>query len=360
MRRLIFTVILVSWALRARAVAQTVSHTNSASAATEQTELRKKAEEATKRWLRVHPQITVYGKVVDQNNAVVPGAEVDISWREPTLDLDLKVRSEKCNADDEGAFACPIAKGTLPIIRNIKKDGYEFLSHQNPTVILPMEEQGKMLAATSREKPIILVMRKKGEATFLLNKEGQLIRVSSAETKKATLDVLKQKGEDLSAALRHSDLSVEVAYSQTGHKWAVTYAATNGTDGLVVSNDLLYEAPQEGYRGEVVLNGPPWPRYLYLRNRSPAVYSRIALEHFAWKETETNQGFRINYKAWINPYGLRNLEYESDLGEQWQLRKQLEREARADLIQNKRPEKPDFPKLVKEAKEKAEKDKGKP
>jgi hypothetical protein len=72
------------------------------------------------------------------------------------------------------------------------------------------------------------------------------------------------------------------------------------------------------------------------------------------------QGFRISYKAWINPYGSRNLEYESDLAGQWRLRKQLEREAKTNLLQNKRPSKPDLPKLVKEAKEKAEKGKNRP
>ncbi|MGD9873840.1 MAG: hypothetical protein AB7T27_06175 [Kiritimatiellia bacterium] len=360
MRRVIFTVILVSWALSDMVAAQTASQTNPAFAAAEQTQLRKKAEEATKHWLKVHLPITIFGKIVDQNNVVVPGAEVDISWREPTLDLDLKVRSKLCSSDDEGIFACPISKGTMPIIRNIKKDGYEFVFRQNPTVMLPMDEQGKILAETSREKPIILRMRKKGGATFLLNKEGQLIRVSSAETQRATLDVLKQRGKELPCALRYSDLAVEVAHSQVDHKWRVTYSATNGTDGLVASNDLLYESPQEGYQKKVVLNGPPWPRYLYLRSRLLAIYSRIDLEHSIWKESETNQGFRIRYNAWINPYGSRNLEYESDLTAQWQLRKQLEREARADLLQNKRPTKPDLPKLIKEAEDKAEENVGRP
>lgn len=355
----IFTVIFVSLALPLGVIARTESNSKPSSVSAEQTELRKKAEEEAKHWLKVHIPVSIYGKVVDQNNAVVPNAEVDISWREPTLDLDLKVRSAKVKTDDQGTFTCGIEKGIMPIVRNISKDGYEFLFQQNPVVMLPMEDQGKALADTSREKPIVLVMRKKGEMTFLLSKEGQLIRASALETKKATLDILKQKGEELSMVQKYQDIAVEVAYSPTDRNWTVTYSATNGTDGLIVGTNLLYEAPQEGYQRQVVLNGPLWPKYLYLRTRTPAIYSRLNLEHSIWKESKTNEGFRVNYKAWINPYGSRNLEYESGLAEQWQLRKQLEREAKTDLLQNKRPLKPDLPKLIKDAKDKDDKDKSK-
>lgn len=347
MWRFSFPVLLGSLAFSLGAIAQPELNSERSSSLTEQTESRKKTEEETKHGLNVPAPIIIYGIVVDQNSAVVPNAEVDISWREPTLDLDLKVRSAKRNTDDQGAFTCAIAKGIMPIVRNVSKHGYEFLFQQNPVVLLSMEDQGKALAATSREEPIILVMRKKGEATFLLSKDGQLIRASSIETNVATLDLLKQKGEELPSALKYQDLAVEVVYDPTDQNWTVTYSATNGTDGLIVLTNLLYEAPQEGYQKQILLNGAPWPKYLYLRSRAPAIYSRLELEHSILKESKTNEAFRITYRAWINPYGSRNLEYESELAEQWQLRKQLEREAKAAFRQNRRPSKPDLQGFIK-------------
>jgi len=58
-----------------------------------------------------------------------------------------------------------------------------------------------------------------------------------------------------------------------------------------------------------------------------------------------------------NPYGDRNLEQATDLP--YEVTKQLTDEVKAAFRQNKRPVKPDLPKLIEEVKEKAEKDKPK-
>jgi hypothetical protein len=68
----------------------------------------------------------------------------------------------------------------------------------------------------------------------------------------------------------------------------------------------------------------------------------------------------VSYESASNPYGARSLEPNAELEPLWQLREQLTKEARAEIMDGKRPNKADLPKLVKEAKEKAGKDKGKP
>ena len=358
MSRFIFSLLFVFWVFALHSSAQLDLNSRSQSVSVEKAELRKNAEEKTKKWLNAHPKIKIYGKVVDQNGVAVSGAEIEMSWREPTLDLDLKVRSEKFSVDDQGAFICEIVNGTMPIVRNIHRDGYEFLFQQNPVVNLSVEKQGQMLVETSDKQPILLKMRKKGESTFLLRTEGLLINGSSPGKQSKTLDIFMQKGETQPELQNYADLQVEVACSPADGKWTVTYKATNGTDGIIVSDNLLYEAPEKDYQKEIVLQGPVGLKYLYLCSRTPAIYSRLDLEHRFWN-LKPHGRFRIDYKAWINPYGSRNLEYETNLVCQWQLRKQLEREVKADLLQNKRPPKPDLPKLIKDAKERAEKNKGK-
>ena len=292
--------------------------------------------------------IVIYGKVIDQYSNVVSGAQVKIGWEsaagligEPDPGQDSWVTS-----DASGLWEFRIAKPYRAFVLDTCKPGYEYVYTQ--------ESDGNLVEnKTTEANPVAVHLRKKEAASLLLLREGyQLIRVFSPHSQANILNLLAENGDELATGC-YADLSVAVDCDGTTGKWIVTYSATNGTDGVVICNDILYEAPLDGYQNKVVLNGPPWPRYLYLRSRSPKIYSRLDLEHSTWKESETNEGFRISYKAWINPYGSRNLEYASELDEQWQLRKQLEQAAEADLSQNKRPTAPDLSKLLEEAKGKS-------
>ncbi len=307
---------------------------------------------------RLQP-IVVHGKVIDQDANAVAGAQVKIGWESARFLAGNPDPGQVSwvTSDASGSWEFRIEKPHRAFVGDACKPGYEYVYTKD-------SDKNLVESKTTKKEPAIVRLRRKGETTFLIiipsgNRIGnQLARVLSPHSQTSRVDLLAEQGAKPAAA-SYTDLQTAVNFDGTSGKWTVTYSATNGTDGIVISSDLLYEAPQQGYREAVVVNGPPWPRYLYLRSRTPAIYARLDLEHSTWKESETNQGIRIGYKAWINPYGSRNLEYESDLAGQWQLRKQLEREAKADLLQNKRPAKPDLPTLVKEAKEKAEKDKGK-
>lgn len=79
-----------------------------------------------------------------------------------------------------------------------------------------------------------------------------------------------------------------------------------------------------------------------------------------WGKSQPNLEFGINYKAWINPYGDRNLEYDTELRKDWRLLDKLEADSKAAIRQNKYPSKSDHLKLIKESKKKAEKDKKMP
>ena len=95
----------------------------------------------------------------------------------------------------------------------------------------------------------------------------------------------------------------------------------------------------------------PKAKYVYLKTRAPAIYTRYEIEHV----NANKEFFRLTGKSVTNPYGDRNLEQATALP--YEVTKQLADEAKTAFRQNKRPTKPDLPKLVKEAKEKAEKDK---
>ncbi len=288
----------------------------------------------------------IHGKVIDQDSNGVAGVQIKIGWQGAGLligDPDPG-KVSLVVSDDSGRWEFRIDKPHRAFVVDASKHGYEYLYTRESDMNLVDNR-------TTRDEPAIVRLRKKAEATFLIRHKGyQLIRVLSPGSQTNTLDLLEAKG-DKSRNLRYADLQVKADYDRMTDNWAVTYSVANGSDGVVISNDRLYEAPQEGYREEFVVSGPPWPRYVYLRTRTPPIYSRIDLDHTMWKESDTNQGFRISYKAWINPYGDRNLEYEVGLEREWRLADRLEREARSSLLQNERPSKPDLPSLLKEVKE---------
>lgn len=291
----------------------------------------------------------IYGKVTDTEGTPIHGAEVRFYYQQATLLIGKPDpgRFDVVASGPDGRWTFKVEKPHRAFVEDVRKPGYYSYKEGK-------SESARDLVSkpTTREEPVVVALRKKGETTFLMQREGrQLIRVFSPHSQTNSMDLLAEK-PDKAKFKGYTDLEAAVNFDGTAGKWIVTYSSTNGTDGLVISDDLLYEAPQEGYQKEVVLNGPPWPRYLYVRSRTPEIYSRLDLEHSTWKESETAQGFRISYKAWINPYGLRNLEYDTDLEKEWRLLDQLEDEAKTAFRQNKRPAKPDLEKLVKETKEK--------
>lgn len=306
---------------------------------------------------RLQP-LHIYGKVVDQGGNPVPDADVSISWENASFLVGKPDfgRTDTVRSDANGLWEFAANKPHRVFVK-AHKDGFQYIYTADSA-------RNLVEYKTTPRNPVVTVLRKKGETTFLIvtpsgNRLAQLVRVLSPHSETNALDLLAEK-PDKPKYRTYADVQVAADFNKAENKWTITYSATNGTDGLIVGTNLLYEAPQDGYQRAVVVHGPPWPQYLYLRSRTPAIYSRLDLEYFPWRGSDTSQAISISYKAWINPCGSRNLEYESDLAGQWQLRKQLEQEAKADLLRNKYPPKPDLPKLIKEAKEKAEKDKGKP
>ena len=100
--------------------------------------------------------------------------------------------------------------------------------------------------------------------------------------------------------------------------------------------------------------GPFETLYLYLRSRDPAIYSRLEV-YGAFGKADFCQ---VSVNTEVNPYGERNLEREPNLP--FDVMKPLKDEARNALRAKKLPLKPDLPKLIKEAKEKAAQEEDKP
>ena len=169
------------------------------------------------------------------------------------------------------------------------------------------------------------------------------------EKKKLTEDERDEKLEKYENKLRkkysyeelflkkHYDFKVFAKFDKKKSDWIVTFTASGNDGGFILGDEFLSEAPEKGYRKEFkfvqhvltekeknllsetedrkveekyiklrdfVLKN----KYLYIKSRTPAIYTRMKLED----STIGIKKFNIDASTATNPYGERNLEAIND------------------------------------------------
>lgn len=314
-------------------------------------------------------EITFYGKVIDQNGDFIKDANVEIHNTQFNPDMDElfgQVKTVHVQTDATGLFSVENEKGRSVDVEGISKAGYEYLRAQNPATSFEFSKDTfpKPFVA-DRSSPVIFKLRKKGEATFLVvspngnRSSDDLIRTKGTNCMSQTLDLFAWDADAgwRRCATPNADLRIDASFDAEKRNWIVTYAVTNGTGGLIISDSLFYEAPAAGYvpQATVIVTNQEQGCYLYLKSRTPAIYSRIF-----FNQRYNNRGdpsLRLYCKAWVNPYGERGLEYDTSLEASWRVVDELKNEAIAAIRENKLPPKPDIPQRIKTINEKLEKEK---
>jgi hypothetical protein len=314
-------------------------------------------------------QISFFGKVVDQNNAPVAGASVRLHIIHFSPDMEKLFGASKsleCTSDGRGLFSVEKETGRSLYVDSIAKDGYDgaaLLNTQRSFQYSARGDQKPFIA--DRKSPTIFQLRKQGGASFCLEVKYWDCQVSMKDSGRPKgSDFIRQESlRDLAQPVLNGealvcDFLVKASFNTNDATWTAVLSPGNTNGGIILSEQLLYEAPDAGYQPEYVFTPqdrkPVAAKYVYIKSRDPAIYTRLEIEQI----NANKQFFRLSGKTVTNPYGDRNLEQATGLP--YEVTKQLTDEAKASFRQNKRPSKPDLPKLVKEAKEKAEKDKGKP
>ena len=314
-------------------------------------------------------QISFFGKVVDQNNTPVAGASVRLHIIHFSPDMEKLFGASKaleCTTDGHGLFSVEQKTGRSLYVDSIAKEGYEGSALLNTRRSFQYSTRGDQKPfVADRKSPVIFQLRKQGGASFCLAVNYWDCQVSMKESGNPKgYDFIRQEPlRDLAKPVLNGealvcDLQVKAMLNTNDATWAVVMSPGNTSGGILVSEQLLYEAPDTGYQPDYTFTPedrkPVNAKYVYLKSRDPAIYTRLEIEQI----NANKQFFRLSGKTVTNPYGDRNLEQATDLS--YEVTKQLTDEAKASFRQNKRPPKPDLPNLVKEAKEQADKDMGKP
>ena len=316
-------------------------------AGSEESEIAKRRIQHKQVYDSINP-LNVFGKVIDQSGNAVQSAAVKVVWETAgALVGKGDERHERwVDSDLEGRWHLRIEKPSRAFVLDAKKAGYECVDIQDYNHNL----LDKRLA---RDCPVVVRLRKKGDEVFLVQREGRTsMRSQSPHSRTNRLDFTEERPERLKPD-GYEDLRVALNWSTASNSWSVTFSAPGEGAGVIAGTNLLYEAPSDGYQKEVTFGGPPWPTYIYLRSRTLPVYARVDLTYYPWKGGDTNQVMRIAYKARVNPYGERNLEYDESLKRNWRVEEELTEEAKTAIKAGRSFPKPDISQRIKAMDERA-------
>ncbi len=324
-------------------------------------------------------QIRFVGRVVDQFEQPVPGARVTIQFGQAVpVGMYQRVTEDVYTTDRKGYFSIRWRLGIGLLVTKIDKRSYEYSVDSNIRVTGwdVVQPPGP---TPSWNTPAVFHLRKRGETTHL--KKGQVPIGFEVDKAGATFGFDLIRNDDIPPdELNHPSINGEPLccdilykglWNPKNHSWSVVLSTGTPGGGLLISDQILYLAPETGYQPSLTLaptgepsrrekwghqkHGHPGPRYLYLRSRTPFVYARIDLgEDFDvndWPFVRQIVGpgetysFGLSNGYVINPYGDRVLDQEPDLPIDTQL--ELEKEIRAAyrFHVNGRPSKPDITKL---------------
>lgn len=241
-------------------------------------------------------------------------------------------------------------------MKRITKDGYEGDWIRGTNSMFSFSTSNSKRFVSDSSNPVVYTLRKKGNVTFLF-REIELdfeIPVGKSVQTKGYDFITRNKIRDVKRPMLDGeplfcDFLVNAMFNTNSATWSVILSTGDTNGGVIVSEQLLYEAPQDGYQSQYKFvpedQKNMTARHIYIKSRDPAIYTCYDIEYIgAGKEF-----FRLSGKSVTNPYGDRNFEGETDVP--YEVTKKLTDEAKAAFRQGKRPEKPDLPKMIREAKE---------
>lgn len=325
-------------------------------------------------------RMDLYGKVVDQYGNPVEGAEVSINLNRFSRNtMGRESRDIQVKSDAEGRFKISNEKGMNLHIKTINKKGYDFSQSYDQWINKTFRYSGgkyqnEEYYIPNPGQPEIYRGRKMGEQTFLIKHQLNFPFKAKEFNFEKGMDLIvgwNIKPEEMRTLVLNGDplvcdLKAKATFDNKKRAWSVVLTANSPGGGVLVSDQLLYEAPQEGYLPSYTFTqgkeNPIKARYIYIRSRQPFIYTRMDLgDQFnvnSWPFINMGEkgdwNFHIGGKTATNPYGERNLEESPELTAG--VRKILEDEVHAAFRRGTRPSKPDLMKLIKQE----EKDKEKP
>lgn len=263
--------------------------------------------------------IKFYGRAVDENGMPIPGAGVEFSW----TDLSLNGTSKsKATTGLDGAFALSDVKGYHLIVTVSHSNYY---STQSARQGFTYGGADKTIVANPNQV-IDFQLIKKGEAQPLLTLAGGTrSRQFSVERGGAPLEIslktgrVAKEGEGDLIIRRWVDINTQLM--GTPYDWKYQLSIRDG--GIMISSNAFnFLAPTTGYLPEVEYGKqggePEWTREGNLRvfvKLGDGNFGRLELKFFSHARESD-----LVLNAFVNTNGAPNLDFDPALNNGWMLR----------------------------------------
>jgi hypothetical protein len=341
--------------------------------------------------------IDFWGKIVDFDGNPVPDAIVVISVRnfDSVADVFFSSKKHELKTDSKGLFEFQ-GKGMSVSIREISKAGYEYkyefleTSHFDYTYKTISRGIQNVPFKPDPDAPFTFKIRKRGTVEYLWTNSlyGRFSKVESVPVEVVLLarwadeygiyhGTLDKRGKgyrtyDENGKYRSGgrgtppkQLHTSCQFNEDYSAFDLTFQYLGDNGGLIVSDEMLYEAPSDGYFPEVHISNPMKEiqpnfdrpvnlhgkkKYLYVKGlyESEVFYSRIELELYTQShepqnphQSDSDVHVIVRGKIYTNPAGSRWLEYKDDFNrDEEDFRKELAEKcykARLEAAKNKQP-----------------------
>jgi hypothetical protein len=261
--------------------------------------------------------IEFFGKVIDEKNQPVAGAEIAYSWN-GTIEKygGDGVCHRTMTSDTNGLFHIHGVEGKGITIR-VSKEGYyrskspndgnfEYAGFWEPNFIEP-----------ERNKPVIfhLVKRPAAEPTYRIGSRI-FLEPPALET---NLDLLSPNAQSTTIADLHVRITRPAGSSyEKPFDWSVTIEGRNSAEIVETTEEFMLQAPVEGYQPKLVRdyknptgNARQKVRF-YVRSKSRKLYAAVDFEMAAYRRMNGSEPASIVISATVNPNYSPNVEYDPE------------------------------------------------
>jgi hypothetical protein len=285
------------------------------------------------------------GKVVDFDGNPVSGAIVVLSVRkfDPAAEYFMNSDKPELTTDSKGSFRYK-GSGISIHIRDIIKEGYEFKNEylefdhfaydlsmkSGPSVknLIPFDAKS--------EGPFVFKIRKYGVVDYLVTDLFHSWSFRKSQNKAYCPLVLGEWNDayghemNLSAHSfeKNKCLEISCTFNESYSEFHLLFRCTVEDSGIILSEKLLYEAPENGYQKEITYdntlrkptNDGRFDRwhdkllYLYVQGPGKSYYSRLNLSLTTDPPSDscTDPYVHIGWDVYTNPLGRRYLEYNQN------------------------------------------------
>ena len=270
-------------------------------------------------------KLEFYGKVVDHDGQ--PVKEILVLYETTSAGFPKpRYKKGRVKTDSNGLFAVKGGRISFFYIEGIEKPGYE-LQKRPPSFDYRQDYRNRH--KPDKERPVEFIVRRKDSKGFYLLRKDIAVMLSM-ERKNGREDG-RNYGRDFARGIsyRYSlrcreeaedafwDIEATGEADKEKGVWNVVLKTNGKSSGIQRLDNLLYEAPADGYAKEISLAIPfgmamardsddgklPF-RHFYARLREPGMYARLDVDEIQADETR----LMIYCKVLINPYGDRSLE----------------------------------------------------